>query len=275
MNSTAYGVVYIIENTVTGMAYIGQTIYLANRWSGHRSLLEQGRHGNQYLQRSWDKHGASAFEFVVIDEATNSDELNETEAFYIGYLRYCGAKLYNCREGGRSARRLLPRPPISNETRQKRSETLKQKGIRPSLIAQERARQASTGRQKTPEEIERWRAANVPQMQTDEYRAAMSQALKGKKKSGYTITDAVRAQWDAKRGQREAPEQTRRRIAAMTKSRPIARFQAPDGSIYETRNIAELARQHGLHERLLHYVASGKQKHHRRWTLVTREEGPL
>lgn len=55
--------VYIIENTVTGKAYIGSAGDLASRWRNHRTLLRGGRHHSHKLQGSWRKHGEAAFEF--------------------------------------------------------------------------------------------------------------------------------------------------------------------------------------------------------------------
>lgn len=89
-----------------------------------------------------------------------------------------------------------------------------------------------------------------------------------------TVTPALLAKWEAQRGRKETPEQTERRIAGMVRNQPLHVFRAPDGSLHETRNIAALARAHDLHERLLNYVATGKQRHHRGWTLVeVRKEG--
>lgn len=273
MTSIPYGVVYVIENTITGAVYIGQTVDVVNRWSQHRSLLQQARHSNHHLQRSWKKHGASAFEFTVIDTAKDAAELNETERFYIEYLRCCGAVLYNCREGGDSSKRLTPLPPVSAETRRKRSETLKSKGIRPSAKATEAARQTSIGRKKTPEEQAKWHAANIERMQSEPYRRAMSDLKRGVKLGHYIITDKMQAKWEAQTGQAEDPGQTNLRIAAMVENQPLRRFRSPDGVVYETRNVTGFARDHGLHERLLHHVVSGKQKHHRGWTLVKQEDG--
>lgn len=272
MVSKSYGVVYIIENTITGAAYIGQTVNVINRWSQHRSLLQQARHTNRYMQRSWKKHGAACFEFAIIDTADSADMLNELERFHIEYLRYCGAVLYNCREGGDSSKRIIPRPPINAETRQRRSETLKRKGIRPSPEAAEAARQVSIGRKKTPKERAKWRAANIERMQSEPYRQAMSDLKRGVKLGTYKVTDKMQAKWEAQKGLIEDPEQTARRIAAMVENQPLRRFRSPDGLIYETRNVTGFARQHGLHERLIHHLVSGKQKHHRGWTLVEQED---
>jgi group I intron endonuclease len=241
MVSIAYGAVYVIRNMVSERVYVGKSTNPKQRWRCHKADLRNGKHLNRHLQNAWKKYGEGAFVFTVIETADNEAHLNELECFYMEQFRSQGTSLYNIVEGGKG-------------------------GF--SLAAQEKARQLSTGRQKTPEEKAKWRVANLPRIQSAEYRQHLSQKLKGKPKSGYTITETVRAKWDAQRGRKELPEQTKHRIDAMTQNQPLRRFRAPDGTIYETRNVSEFAREHGLHERLLHYVVSGKQRHHRRWTLI-------
>lgn len=99
-------------------------------------------------------------------------------------------------------------------------------------------------------------------------RQKISQNTRGIRK---TRTAALEAKWEAQRGP-EHPDRTRQRIAGMVAKRPIFVFRSPDGTLYETQNIEAFAREHGLHGRLLHYVVSGKQHHHRGWVLVSRKE---
>jgi group I intron endonuclease len=55
--------VYIIENTVTGKAYVGSAGNMPSRWKHHRTNLRRHQHHNEKLQRSWRKHGEAAFVF--------------------------------------------------------------------------------------------------------------------------------------------------------------------------------------------------------------------
>ena len=59
--------VYKIANTITGDFYIGSAVDLRRRWSEHRSALVNNRHCNAHLQNSWNKHGAEAFTFEVVE----------------------------------------------------------------------------------------------------------------------------------------------------------------------------------------------------------------
>lgn len=60
--------VYQIRNLVNGKRYIGSaSISLARRWIEHQSLLVNGQHNNK-LQNAWQKYGASAFIFEILEE---------------------------------------------------------------------------------------------------------------------------------------------------------------------------------------------------------------
>ena len=58
--------IYKIENTVTGDMYIGQSIKLSTRERQHFSALGKERHGNKFLQRSFDKYGRDSFVYKVL-----------------------------------------------------------------------------------------------------------------------------------------------------------------------------------------------------------------
>jgi group I intron endonuclease len=293
-----FGVVYIIHNTTSGLIYIGKTTKSVHiRWREHRKELVGGRHRNSHLLHSWQKHGASAFEFGVLEASDTEADLNAAEVFYIAYFRAIGAYIVNLRGGGEggswsgdvlrriaAARKGKPlseetrqklreasrnRPPQSEATRQKRSKTMRGREFSP--LARQRRIESGRGKPLTPAHrsklrlaIER-RRARTGYAVSPETQQKMRERMRGVKK---TRTPALEAKWEAQRGRREHPEQTKKRIDALVSTRPVRRFRAPDGTIYETRNVTELARQHDLHPRLLAYVVSGKQHHHRGWTLV-------
>lgn len=65
--------IYAIKNTVNGKIYIGSTNnYTRRKWE-HLARLRSDNHGNEYLQRSWNKYGEDAFEFIFLYEV--EDEL--------------------------------------------------------------------------------------------------------------------------------------------------------------------------------------------------------
>lgn len=74
--------IYQIRNIKNNKIYIGQSRRIAYRKSQHRRELKDGKHYNQYLQRSFDKYGDEAFVFEVL-EYCHEEYLNERERYWI------------------------------------------------------------------------------------------------------------------------------------------------------------------------------------------------
>jgi group I intron endonuclease len=76
--------IYQITNIVTRKIYIGSTKdYFKKRWYQHRYELKNKRHGNQYLQRAWDKYGENTFTFSILEEGVPYEKLYDREQFWI------------------------------------------------------------------------------------------------------------------------------------------------------------------------------------------------
>lgn len=89
--------IYQILNTWTEIFYIGSAIDLNSRWSQHKWELKNNRHGNTYLQRSWNKYGELSFEFILI-EVCPKEKLIECEQSWIEKLNACDKSIgYNMR----------------------------------------------------------------------------------------------------------------------------------------------------------------------------------
>lgn len=59
--------VYKIFNKLTGDFYIGSSSRsFKHRFYQHKNYLKNGKHRNPHLQNSWNKHGESNFEFVIL-----------------------------------------------------------------------------------------------------------------------------------------------------------------------------------------------------------------
>lgn len=93
---------YKILNKNTGKAYIGQTINKPEvRFSYHRQRLKKGTHDNEYLQRSFNKHGIDSFMFYTILKTDDLESLNLYEEQFIKILRATDRNFgYNIRPGG-------------------------------------------------------------------------------------------------------------------------------------------------------------------------------
>ena len=78
--------VYAITNTKTGAQYVGSAVNIASRWAAHRHALTHHKKAPPKLQRAWDKYGADAFSFSVLEECA-PDACIATEQKYIDALR--------------------------------------------------------------------------------------------------------------------------------------------------------------------------------------------
>ena len=87
--------IYRIVNTVSNKAYVGQSLRVKKRVQEHFRLLRLGKHTNQHLQRSYDKHGEDAFVWeleVFCEDASDLDLIENAflqgEAYFDEPLAY-------------------------------------------------------------------------------------------------------------------------------------------------------------------------------------------
>ena len=92
----------MIKNNINDKLYVGQSINIENRWTHHKSELNNNKHINDYLQNAWNKYGEDNFSFIVIEECKES-ELNEKEIYYINKYNSMNNG-YNLCEGGNGIR---------------------------------------------------------------------------------------------------------------------------------------------------------------------------
>lgn len=75
--------VYAIENTLTGERYIGSSLNIPQRWLQHRADLQKGSHSSSFLQEAWNRDGADAFTWIVLEYTKDIAELESIEQCYI------------------------------------------------------------------------------------------------------------------------------------------------------------------------------------------------
>jgi group I intron endonuclease len=132
--------IYRIKNLINQKVYIGSAINITRRWWEHKGQLNGNKHGNSYLQKSWNKHKSNSFVFEIIEEvAVLLGKLTQTqklalkdnllfwEQIYIDNYAAADRKYgYNIREHAGNTLGMKH----SEETKQKLSEIQK----RPEII---------------------------------------------------------------------------------------------------------------------------------------------
>lgn len=106
--------IYQIVNTVNGKVYVGRSRNIEQRFGYHRHFLREGRHDNQHLQKSWNRYGADAFKFMVVEsvpvELLQTKEQTWLDAVFATSEPYNIHTLANSPAG----------KPVSDVTREKR-----------------------------------------------------------------------------------------------------------------------------------------------------------
>jgi group I intron endonuclease len=151
--------VYCIENIIDGKKYIGYAQDIAVRWNTHILSLGKKKHNNKYLQHSWDKYGASMFNFRIVQVLENIESLlQDMEIYWIAYYNSYIYDLggYNLTRGGEGIRGYK----YTDEQRLAVSDRMKGK-----IITEEQKLKISI--------------ANKGKKRTDETKAKMSKSFKG------------------------------------------------------------------------------------------------
>ena len=94
----AFGYIYKIVNKVNGKSYVGQTIYdIKTRFRNHKHASHTQ---NTYLYKAMRKYGFDNFTIEEIDVASNLEELNNKEIYWIKELNTKVPNGYNIVDGG-------------------------------------------------------------------------------------------------------------------------------------------------------------------------------
>ncbi|MBW3636068.1 MAG: GIY-YIG nuclease family protein [Armatimonadetes bacterium] len=138
--------IYAIVHIESGKLYIGSAKRLRGRWAGHRSDLEKGKHHSQHLQHAWNRDGALAFEFRVIELVLDVNALLDREQHWIDatccYRRELGFNMQPQAGSNLGVR-------ATEETKAKLRELGKRRGAR-SEETRRRMSEALKGRKRGP-----------------------------------------------------------------------------------------------------------------------------
>jgi group I intron endonuclease len=176
--------IYQIVNRVNGKVYVGSAVDTKNRWQKHRYELNRNNHGNIHLQRAWQEYGADAFDFLVVEQVADPNDLIPREQFWLD--RQCSVHHgYNiCRVAGSTLGH-----EHSDETKAKIGAKSKGKVV----TAETRALISAHSRhlKPSPETVEKMREINTGKIVTEETKAKMS--VSARKRVHEPHTDEAKA----------------------------------------------------------------------------------
>jgi group I intron endonuclease len=200
--------VYEIRRVGTDQCYVGSTSNLRRRRTAHLRQLKAGDHHAARLQNSWNKYGAEAFEFKVLElvDAEGNEELRaalmQREQVWIDRLKPC---FNSSPVAGSTLGFKMPREIVERHRRQIR-------GRKATPEEAQRLRTLSLGCKRSPETIEKLRNAGLRRSMPQSAIENSAAARRGKKLSAEHI-EKVRA---ASTGRRHDPEVLKARSARLT-----------------------------------------------------------
>ena len=168
--------IYLIYNLANQRVYVGQSKNVRRRLTGHRSLLNNCKHGNQYLQNAFNKYGKDKFVFRSV-EYCEVENLTEKEEYWIEQFNSMNPNR------GYNLSRAKTHGGHSEETRAKIG-----KGHKGKIISEEQ-------RAKMKE-------SHKGKIHSEEHRTKTSESLKGKTKSEEhraKMSEAHKARWQLRR----------------------------------------------------------------------------
>lgn len=271
--------VYLAVWEGTNYIYVGQSINLYKRVTGHLRSIKNGVHDNRKILSVSRKYGLPKF-YVL--EFCERDNLNKVEQKYLDiYFDNYKNCLNILKIAGSSYGHKMP--PRSKETRDKLSNSLR--GRKFSKEHRERLSLANKGKKITKEQLEKMLSKVRGVKKSKEARQKLSKALKGrifskehrinigKTKIGNTYV----------RGQKRNKEQLKRMSNAqkeraitdtrfadlnINRRKAIIQLDMNDNIIKEYESITDAGR-HGFGRKEIGYCIKGIHKHHKgfKWRL--------
>jgi group I intron endonuclease len=186
--------IYKIENTVRKRVYVGSAKSLKLRREQHLRSLNGGYHKNARLQNSWNKYGAAAFSFTVLEHVQDVRQLVAREQHYIDSLGTACRQHFNiCPTAGSHL------------------------GLKASAASRTKMSIARKGKKLSPEHIAKVAAFHRGRKRSPETQANISAAKRGKPMHPKTRSALLKAAIGSKRS-----EQTRARMSSSHKGKAFS-----------------------------------------------------
>ncbi len=167
--------IYIIMNIVNNKKYIGSSKNIEQRKGSHLCKLRQNKHENNYLQKSFNKHGKENFQFDIVHQC-KEEMLTIKEKEYMETYNVLNRKFgYN----------IAPEPKnkiVSLETRKKLSILAKNR----TKEHQKKLSESKKGWNPSKEVRKKMSLSHMGYVMPEEQKKKISKATKGRKISKET-----------------------------------------------------------------------------------------
>lgn len=262
--------------------YIGSTRQsIQRRCNKHRSQLRREIHGNEFLQRAWNKYGETAFEFIIIEIVKKPSRLVECEQYWLDFFRANG-EVYNIaivagnamagRKHSESTKRKMSiaakkrkRLPFTEEHRHNISKALKGRKKSPlSIEVRRKIGESRKGKKSSQETRRKISEALKGRRLSEEHKKKISEAQKGK-----VIPEEARRKMSEAAIKRGCSEKARRKIEEIFAKHYPAFYNKKTGeTIPAGRNLGSLCHERGLIRGCMWGVVHGTRKSHKNWILL-------
>ena len=190
-----FSAIYGIRHIASGRMYVGSAVRTNARWRQHRSQLQRGTHHSRHLQAAWNKYGAEAFEFVVLEMVPASDDLLVRENEWISSSMAADRRYgFNC-------------CPVAGS----------QLGMKHNDEARAKMSAARRGKKKSPEHQARINEALTGRKLSEQCKQLLSAARTGTK-----ISEQAKLKMSESRKGKTASPEARAKISAAMKARHAA-----------------------------------------------------
>lgn len=280
--------VYMFTCSKNGDRYIGSSVNIESRKSGHIALLRNGKHHNKHFLNVWRKYGEDSFEFQVLEIVNDISRLVEREQYWIDTLKpeinkaiFANSGFLGKKHNEDTKRKLsqIQKSRMMNEDLRKiQSEATKRyiqlhgnqmQGKNLSAEAKDKIRQSAirqfleiSSRNKHHEAMKRW--------MTDEMRERIRKKKIGKKAKDDTkikMSLSHKKLW-SEYSEMERSERIRKTSEKVVKAKAkmYDGFVSPSGEVFsDIYNLSDFCRSHNLSVSKMCLLNKGKIDNHKGW----------
>lgn len=181
--------IYKIQQISSGLAYIGQTkMKFIKRYWHHTWKLKNNTHDNKHLQNSWNKYGDDDFVFEVIHVLDKNECMNELEIQYIKQFNSF-VNGFNMTTGGEGKKNCPASEHAKKITGEKNR--IHNLGKKASDETKAKMSKAQKGRKLSEVNKNKLRASRLGVKWSDEHKQNLSKSHSGDKNAGAVINESI------------------------------------------------------------------------------------